>query len=121
MGLPPDWLDRFAAAGMHPTGESGMSPPPAPLTEKEFQADVMRLAKAEGWKAFHVFNSRRSESGFPDCVFLRDRLIVAELKTEDGRPTAAQLNWLDAFRAAGVPAFLWRPSDMAAIVQTLRR
>jgi hypothetical protein len=48
------------------------------------------------------------------------RLLVAELKVGKNKPTAAQAEWLSAFRAAGVPAFVWRPQDWPAIEQALR-
>ena len=49
------------------------------------------------------------------------RLVVAELKTVNGRMTSDQRMWLDAFHAAGKPETrLWRPTDWADVIRTLR-
>jgi hypothetical protein len=47
------------------------------------------------------------------------RLIVAELKVGNNLPTAEQDEWLLAFKAAGVPAFVWWPGDWPKIVEVL--
>lgn len=46
--------------------------------------------------------------------------MVAELKAGTGRLTAEQSKWLDVFRAAGVPAYCWRPADWAEVERVLR-
>ena len=82
------------------------------MTEAALQASVRQLAELEGWRHYHTHDSRRSESGFPDSLMARDgRLIAAELKRETKQPTQAQLDWLAALEAAGVEAYIWRPSD----------
>jgi hypothetical protein len=92
-----------------------------PLSEKKFLAMVVELARLFGWLTFHPFDSRRSAAGFPDVLLLRGRqLLVAELKVGKRQPTADQLRWLEAFRAAGVPAFVWTPSTWPAIEAALR-
>lgn len=124
MGVDPAWLDRFAANGMTPRGP----PRPAALTwihaephsEAEFQRQVIELAKAIGYRVYHTHDSRRSETGFPDlCLVGRGRVLFAELKFGAGRLTAVQAGWLEAIRAAGTPAFEWRPADWPEIVKTL--
>lgn len=91
----------------------------ATLTEKEFQAEVVKVAKRAAWMVYHTHNSRRSEPGFPDLVLIRERLVVAELKVGDGKLTAAQANWLDSFRSAGVETYEWRPEDWGTILDVL--
>jgi hypothetical protein len=96
--------------------------PPAPkagVSEKAFQADVVKLATLAGWAVYHTFDSRRSQKGFPDLVLVRERVIVAELKAETGKLTPEQDVWLDLFRVAKVSAFVWRPSQWAEIVGVL--
>jgi hypothetical protein len=93
-------------------------------TEKQFLAEVIQVAKGFGWTVYHTHDSRRSEEGFPDLAMRRDetytlRALVAELKVGDNMPTKAQRAWLEAFAAAGVPAFLWRPGDWEVIVKVL--
>jgi hypothetical protein len=102
-------------------GRLPVAPPPDDASEAAFQADVLKYARGLGWLAYHTHTSKRSAPGFPDVVLARaPRLIVAELKVGDNRPTEAQEEWLAAFRAAGVPAFVWRPEDWPAIEATLR-
>jgi hypothetical protein len=104
------------------------------VTEAQFQKLVLDYARLNGYLAFHLTDARRparrngklvwvgdkDATGYPDCTFVHPRrgdLFVAELKSDDPRskPTAAQLQWLEAFRAAGVDAYVWRPSDLNAI------
>lgn len=89
-------------------------------SEKVFMAQVRDLLKACGWRHYHTHDSRKSQAGFPDIVAVRgNRLIFAELKTEKGILTADQMNWRDDLVAAGVPMYVWRPSDWAEIVKVL--
>lgn len=83
------------------------------MKEHELQEWVRRLARDLGCMFYHTWNSQKSAAGFPDCVIITqdNRLIVAELKREHTKPSAAQLGWLAAFRDAGVETYIWRPSD----------
>ena len=94
----------------------------AELTEKQWQQQVVSLARQTGWnRIYHTHDSRRSAHGFPDLVLVRDRVIFAELKTEKGKLSDAQQAWLDALRAAGAEAYIWRPSDLEQVAQILTR
>lgn len=90
-------------------------------SEKQFQAQVLQLAKLCGWKAYHTHNSRRSAPGFPDLVLVRPpRVIFAELKTESGRLRPEQRAWLEALEACpGVEVQVWRPRDLQQIQMEL--
>lgn len=91
------------------------------ISEKDFQATVIALAQAFKWKSYHTHDSRRSTAGFPDLVLARDRLIVAELKTQKGKVTSEQEGWLAAFRRLPfVEVYVWRPSDRDLIEEVLR-
>ena len=75
------------------------------MTERELSKLVVRMAEALGWKVFTISNSRaaamRSHTGigFPDLICVRGkRLLALELKTEKGKTTAAQDEWLDALK-----------------------
>ncbi len=85
----------------------------ADMTEAQLQRLVMSLAAACGWQLrYHTHDSRRSDKGFPDCVFLRrDRLVFAELKSQKGRVRPEQRVWLDALEASPAEVYLWRPAD----------
>lgn len=95
-------------------------------SEGEFAGRVVSFAYNVGrWDGYHVLDSRRCLAGFPDWVFKRDPkryafcLFVCELKREDGDATREQIDWLNVFRASGVRAFLWRPSDWPEIEATV--
>lgn len=95
--------------------------PPADCSERTFQAAVVRLATACGCRCYHTHDSRRSAAGFPDLVLVRDGVLTfAELKTDTGRVTSEQSEWLESLRAVpGVAVRLWRPNDRAAVVAAL--
>lgn len=128
------------------------------LLESAFQGQVIGLAQFYGWRIYHPPDNKpranargragrqRVEAGFPDLVLLRGpELIIAELKRHDGRPTADQRAWLDAFEVlaqavardralarqedggagahaeATVDVYLWRPADWPTIEKRLAR
>ena len=83
---------------------------------------MIKLSRLLGWMCFHTHDSRRSEPGFPDLVLVKSGrpVIYAELKTDTGKPTPAQRDWLDALnKAEGTRAFLWRPADLEDIAAIL--
>lgn len=93
------------------------------ITEKAFTQQVMHLLKAMGWKAYHTWRSVHSVKGFPDiCAVKGERLLFAELKTEKGRVTPEQEEWLELL---AVPqsneVYLWRPSDWEEIVEICQK
>lgn len=99
-----------------------MSSTTIPLTEKAFQQRVVDFARITGWLAYHTWDSRKSEKGYPDLTLVRHpRLVFAELKVEKVRPRVpaaamqvrpawlahrdlddAQAAWLAAFDAVAV-------------------
>jgi len=93
------------------------------LTGRELQDAVIDLARRLGWmvahtppvKSEHGWRTpvRADGKGFPDLVLVRDRVIVAEIKGTD-RVSAEQRAWPDAFRLAGVPAYVWTPKEWAS-------
>ena len=120
-----------------------------PITEKQFQAQVLDLARIFGWRVYHPFLSKWSERGFPDLTMVRgNRLIFAELKRDTGKTTPAQDEWIDLLRGLELPrvflnvgeitedqfttlrdfvdglprvsVYVWRPSDLEAIAEVLR-
>ena len=96
----------------------------ATMSEKELEDAVLEMAHALGYLCFHALPARskdgqrwrthqRGDVGFPDLVMVHERTgatIIAELKAEKGKVTAAQGQWLEAL-GRGPGAFLWRPSD----------
>jgi VRR-NUC domain len=94
-----------------------------PVSEKQFQAQVVELARISGWLTYHTFDSRRSAPGFPDLVLVRPpRLIFAELKSEVGKFRPEQRVWLEVLKGCQrVEARLRRPEDWRAIETLLCR
>lgn len=101
-------------------------------TERELQEAVTTLARMLGYSVAHFNDSRRQvrprvfvgdrdAKGWPDLVLCRGRLIIAELKREDGKLTTAQRQWIDALSLAGAEVCVWRPSDWDEIVAVLTR
>jgi hypothetical protein len=99
---------------------------PDPRYEKDFQADIVRIAPSFGWEGtYHTFDSRKSEPDFPDLVMRRGdsfvcRVLVFELKVKKNKPTAGQSAWLAAFRAMGIVAECVWPSNWEMILKLLR-
>jgi hypothetical protein len=91
------------------------------LSEKDLTTLIVDLAKQLGWKRYHTYRSEKSPAGFPDEVFVRERVIFAELKRQKGKTTPLQDEWLDALRKAGSEVYLWRPSDLPEIAKILAR
>jgi hypothetical protein len=49
------------------------------------------------------------------------RLILAELKTDRGKVTPHQAEWLELLGACpGVETYLWRPADFDTIAEVLK-
>jgi hypothetical protein len=98
-----------------------LDPPPDNVSEKAFMAAVVALARSSGWKCYHTRNSRGSAAGWPDLALVRAGvLLLAELKTDVGRLSDDQAEWLRALRAVeGIRVRLWRPSLWSAIVAEL--
>ena len=104
------------------------------MTEKELKSIVLTMAHRAGWMYHHdlpAVNSRgrwmthfEGMGGFPDVLLLHPnyaQLMVLELKTDKGRTTTRQDNWLAAFGLAGIENHVVRPSDLEFITHRLTR
>lgn len=92
-----------------------------PESEKDFLGKIAALAKALGYRTYHPWTSINSASGWPDLALAKaGRFILAELKTDRGRVTPAQAEWLWALYEAGVEVYVWRPRDFDDIVAILQ-
>ena len=89
------------------------------MTEREFQRIVVDLAKLFRWRYYHTYDSRRSNPGFPDLVLVRERILYRELKTDKGKLTFEQRQWLEYLTGAGADAKVWRPADLDDIAREL--
>ena len=110
------------------------------ISEEAFQRQVVQLAHLYGWRV-HATRPAwtkkgwktpiQGDKGFPDLVLVKGgRLILAELKKEDGHLTQSQGEWLVALKGVSLPGdpdgprsfryFVWWPSDWETIVAVLR-
>lgn len=106
---------------------------PVPISEADFQAQVVELAGLLGWRHLHVrrtvgrgrkWTTSTNLQGWPDLLLWHERqrrVLAAELKTDAGRATPEQLEVLDSLRVAGLEAHLWRPRDWDQITRVLGR
>jgi len=104
-------------------------------SESDLLATVIEMAHALGWRVHHVYDSRinpraprrsgrerYTDPGFPDLVLCRPpRLLFVELKRDDGRLRAGQVDWLDALEDCGVETMVVRPADLDRLEEELRR
>ena len=94
--------------------------PTRPLTERQWQTIVLRAARQFGWRTYHTLNSWGSAKGFPDLVLVRGaRLIFAELKSDKGKASPEQIDWIDDLSATGAEAYIWRPADYDGVLALL--
>lgn len=92
------------------------------MTESQFQAQIIQLAKLYGWKIYHTHDSRKSEAGYPDlCMVKGTRLLFAEVKTDIGKMSPAQKEWFQALKAAKVECYLWRPMYWDCVQEVITR
>lgn len=112
-----NWTDEQLSAYMNKDGKATAADR---QSEREFQREVVKRALLFGWKVYHTYDSRRSAAGFPDLVMVRDKVIFVELKTETGKLSKEQEDWIGALANASMEAHVWRPSMMDQIVRILR-
>ena len=91
------------------------------MNEKEYQAQIVELAKTLGFLVYHPFDSRRSTAGFPDLVLIRSpRVLFVEVKSETGKLSLDQQVWLGSLSACpGVEAYVTRPSGWEEMAKVL--
>lgn len=111
------------------------SPPPrmrlaAGMTEAEWQALVVDIARAHGWLVAHFRPSLERSgrwstavaadgAGFPDLCLARERVVFVELKGQRGRLRPEQERWREVLLRAGAEAYVWRPSDEPTVWRVL--
>jgi hypothetical protein len=93
-----------------------------PISHDEFEKQVVQLAAACGFLCYHTRDSRGSNSGFPDWVFVsarKKRTLFVEVKVPPDGPTIDQKIWLAELEGAGQLAFIFYPDDWDRIVELL--
>jgi len=88
------------------------------LTEKDLQSAVLEVMKWQGWLTYHTFDSRKSEPGFPDVVAVKgSRLMFIEFKSERGKISTFQVEWLDRLIKTCGEVYVVRPSTEVAFME----
>ena len=105
------------------------------VDERTWQQQVTDLLDLCGWSWNHTrrtigrgnrWTTATSVTGWPDLTIWSNRhrsgLWAVELKTDapGSKPTPEQWACLLALHDAGVPAFIWRPRDLDAVLRLLR-
>ena len=108
------------------------------MSERVLKNTIVTYARGYGWLIHHDLPSQRAngswatvtqgDSGYPDLVLVHPgntarhlpaQIVYAELKTQRGKLTTGQQQWLNALQAANQTAVVWRPSDILAIFTKL--
>lgn len=90
--------------------------------EWRFQARVVEVAEAQGYRCFHAHTNKRNKAGFPDLTLGKPGvpLLFAELKTNTGVVEAEQTAWLAILHAPPyIIAEVWRPAHWQHILTRL--
>lgn len=101
-----------------------------PLTEAEFQSQVVNLAESFGWQWMHIGRTGKHVAngakgtlgrGWPDLLLIRgSRIIFAELKAQKAPPLPEHQKAVLNILAQAAEAYVWRPSDLPFILEELR-
>ena len=76
-------------------------------------AHVRRLLRDLNLRGYHTHDSRRSHGGYPDWTIVgTGGVLFRELKTQRGKVSPGQQQWLAALTAARQDADVWRPEDL---------
>ena len=105
------------------------------ISEKDFSTQVEYLLDLFDWRWCH-FRPARTEDGwttalsgfmgFPDYIAVKEslrkqRLLFFELKSEKGKLTKNQNDWLEALKKSGYcEVYLFRPSNAERLAEILR-
>lgn len=93
------------------------------MSESELQSAIIGLAKLLGWRVAHFRSANTTQGwmtpvaadgkGFPDlCMVKDDRLLFVELKTDRGRLSPEQDEWIAALQdSRGCGVYVFRPRD----------
>ena len=104
-----------------------------PLTEAEFQRNVVDMAHTCGWLCVHFGSgmNRRGQhrtpayydaAGFVDLLLIdreHGHVLFRELKSDRGRLTDRQRMWQELLTEANCDVAVWRPKDWPDIVAFL--
>ncbi len=101
----------------------------ASVSESDFQRTLVEFLQVKGWLVHAERHARtkdgkwmtpiQGDKGFPDLIATKGtRLIVAELKSDTGRVSFEQYEWLETL-GKSVAVYIWRPSDWEQIEEII--
>lgn len=98
----------------------------AAVSEEDYQAQILALARGLGWRCYHTRGSRGSDKGWPDLAMVRGATaLFLEVKVQSlkkGVVTPEQQGWIAALNQVRyVHAAVARPSNWPEIEDALRR
>src|SRR5678816_95122 len=92
--------------------------------EKDWQRDIIELARTLGWRVAHFRPAQTKHgwrtavggdgAGFPDLVLVRDRVVFAELKVGRNKLSTEQIEWARYLEGAGAEHRVWTEHDWHA-------
>lgn len=99
------------------------------IPEKDFETQVITLARLKGWKVAKFRPARTLKGwrtaisadgqGWPDLFMVRGgRCIAGEIKVNTSA-SAEQLDWIQRLHAGGIETFVWKPCDWTRIKDIL--
>ena len=102
------------------------------MSEAEFQRQVCDIAQLYNWMVDHTPPMRSAKGaiftggliGKTDLVLFSLKgkgIIYAELKTQTGKVSPSQAVFRNLITSNGGEYHLWRPADLLAIVERLKR
>lgn len=97
----------------------------APTSWREFESNVIKWLKDNGWRVSHSRPGRvmrkgketwetplSGDKGFPDILAIKGKhCIVIEVKFGSGKASPEEVDWLLAFQFSGIPTFLVTPEN----------
>lgn len=105
------------------------------MNESQFQKQVIQLAQLYGWRVAHFRPAWSKDGqrcmtavqadgkGFPDlCMVKRARLLFAELKSDKGKLSPEQDEWItELTNSMRCEVYIWRPENWDEIQEILTR
>lgn len=101
------------------------------MLERDFQKQVIQLARLYKWKCAHfrpamtkrgwVTPVAADGKGFPDLILVREKTIAVELKCGKNKLSADQDEWLHWFSQAGIETFCWTPEQWDGLESILTK
>lgn len=122
VGADEGWEDAIQGVEMAPKIEKS----PRKHPERDFQREVIEVARSFGWTDFHVLRSDLSKMrpGFPDLFLIRPPNIVwAELKAKNGKLSDAQKDMCEMLKESGQNIYVWHAEnekDWDEIIEVLK-